>query len=247
MFLRTTKAKSNHYVCIVKAYRDAQGKPKQKVIQNLGAFKTEAEREKLYGLGRNPLKSMQGEPLFSRHDLWELRRENWGAVALMERLFEVYQLASFFEGLMADRKIEYDLVTVLKFMVATRFIAQMSKLAAFQQRAHFSEFGPFELQHLYRILDELHRYQDAVKTHLFQRQKALSRQPIDVVFFDVTTLYFESQHPDSLRDFGFSKDCKFNDTQIVLSLLITRDGRPIGYEIFPGNQDEGSTLLSGLV
>ena len=247
MFLRTTKAKSHHYVCIVKAYRDAQGKPKQKVIQNLGAFKTEEEREKLYCLGRNLLKSMQGESLFSRHDLRELRRENWGAAALMDRLFEVYQLTPCFEALTADRKIEYNLVTALKFMLATRFIAPMSKLAAFQQREYFSGFGPFELQHLYRSLDELHRYQDAIKTHLFQRQKALSRQPMDVVFFDVTTLYFESQQPDGLREFGFSKDCKFNETQVVLSLLITRDGRPIGYELFPGNQYEGSTLLRCLV
>ncbi|RZI47384.1 IS1634 family transposase [Rickettsiales endosymbiont of Peranema trichophorum] len=189
---------------------------------------------------------MEGQPLITNHDITEIRRENWGLEVIIDRLFSIYKLEPLFAKLTLDRKIEYDIVAAVKFMVATRFVEQMSKLASFHQRHSFSGFGNFDLQHLYRSLDELHRYQTEIKTHLFRSQKALSKKEIDVVFFDVTTLYFESQQSDRLRDFGFSKDCKFNETQIVLSLLITSDGRPIGYEIFPGNQYEGNTLLDCL-
>lgn len=61
--------------------------------------------------------------------------------------------------------------------------------------------------------------------------------------FDVTALYFESADQDDLRDFGFGKDCKFNQTQVVLALITTTDGTPMGYELFKGNTSEGKTLI----
>ena len=69
-------------------------------------------------------------------------------------------------------------------------------------------------------------------------------QKIDVAFFDVTTLYFESFTPDELRSSGYSKDGKFKETQIMLALIATTDGMPLGYEIFPGNSYEGHTLIT---
>jgi transposase len=62
----------------------------------------------------------------------------------------------------------------------------------------------------------------------------------------VTTFSFESQQADTLREFGFSKDGKMNEVQVVLALLIDKDGRPISFELFPGNTFEGHTLLSTL-
>ena len=67
---------------------------------------------------------------------------------------------------------------------------------------------------------------------------------LNVLFFDVTTLYFESINQDELREFGFSKDCKFKEVQVVLSLITTEYGIPIGYEIFQENTFEGNTLNS---
>jgi transposase len=103
----------------------------------------------------------------------------------------------------------------------------------------------FELQDLYRALDELDNYQEAISKHLFEKQKKYCGE-VDVVFFDVTTLYFESQKMDDLRKFGYSKDCKFNEVQIVLSMLVNAEGVPFAYELFPGNVYEGHTLVSCL-
>ncbi len=59
----------------------------------------------------------------------------------------------------------------------------------------------------------------------------------------MTTLYFESVQSDELREFGFSKDCKFKETQVVLALVTTKQGLPVTYELFPGNIYEGATLI----
>ncbi len=64
-----------------------------------------------------------------------------------------------------------------------------------------------------------------------------------MTFFDVTTLYFESTEEDELRKFGYSKDQKFHSVQVVMALATTQDGLPIGYQAFPGNTAEVSTLL----
>jgi len=69
---------------------------------------------------------------------------------------------------------------------------------------------------------------------------------ITVVFYDMTTLYFESEDEDDLRKIGFSKDGKFRNPQIMLGLLVGQDGYPIGYDIFEGNVFEGKTLLPTL-
>ena len=63
-----------------------------------------------------------------------------------------------------------------------------------------------------------------------------------VSFFDVTTLYFESKSDDELKSFGFSKDCKFNDVQVVLSILSADDGTPLTFDLFPGNTSETKTM-----
>jgi len=66
---------------------------------------------------------------------------------------------------------------------------------------------------------------------------------IGVVFYDMTTIYFESSQPDELRMTGFSKEGKHQHPQILLGLLIGSNGYPIGYEIFEGNTFEGHTLI----
>ncbi len=66
---------------------------------------------------------------------------------------------------------------------------------------------------------------------------------MSVVFYDVTTLYFESADEDDLRKTGFSKDGKHQQPQIIIGLIVSRQGYPLDYEIFEGNKFEGHTML----
>jgi transposase len=66
---------------------------------------------------------------------------------------------------------------------------------------------------------------------------------VGIVFYDVTTLYFEADYDDELRAKGFSKDGKHSQPQIVLGLLVSKDGYPLSYSIFNGSQYEGRTMI----
>jgi len=100
-----------------------------------------------------------------------------------------------------------------------------------------------EVGSIYKFLDRLKsRYKDDVEAVAYNyTQKKLKE--IRVVFYDITTLYFEAEDEDDLRKIGFSKDGKFQKPQILLGLLVGEQGLPIGYDIFEGNTFEGDTLI----
>lgn len=97
---------------------------------------------------------------------------------------------------------------------------------------------------VYRFLDKLsNTYKDQVGKIAFEYTKKTLKGMISVVFYDLTTLYFETEDEDDLRKIGFSKDGKFQKPQIMLGLLVGENGYPIGYDVFKGNTFEGHTLL----
>lgn len=97
---------------------------------------------------------------------------------------------------------------------------------------------------LYYFLDRLNsRYKEKVEDISFNYTKRLLGGKIGVVFYDMTTIYFESSQPDEFRETGFSKDGKHHLPQIYLGLLVGTDGYPIGYDVFEGSIYEGHTLI----
>lgn len=97
---------------------------------------------------------------------------------------------------------------------------------------------------IYRFLDELqNKYKEQVEKISFEHTKKILNGNITVVFYDMTTLYFEIEDEDDLRRIGFSKDGKFQQPQIMIGLLVGENGYPIGYDIFKGNTFEGHTFL----
>jgi transposase len=99
------------------------------------------------------------------------------------------------------------------------------------------------LEKIYRMMDHVADRESDIKQRIAQTTLSLFQEQVDVLFFDVTTLYFESIDTDKLRAFGFSKDCKFKEVQVVLALVTTTKGLPITYKLFPGNTYEGGTLV----
>ena len=96
------------------------------------------------------------------------------------------------------------------------------------------------------MMDKLYKREEWVKEKIGKKTLELFKEKIKVAFFDVTTLYFESFEADELRVSGYSKDNKVKETQVVFALMTTTDGLPLGYELFPGNTYEGSTLISAV-
>jgi len=99
---------------------------------------------------------------------------------------------------------------------------------------------------IYRFLDRLNeKYKETAEKIAYEYTKRTLKK-ISVVFYDMTTIYFESEDEDDLRKIGFSKDGKFQNPQIMLGLLVGQNGYPIGYDIFEGNTYEGHTLIPTL-
>ncbi len=133
---------------------------------------------------------------------------------------------------------------ILKSLVLSRIARPASKraTAAFLEK----DFGiSLPLQKLYRMMDKLYPQIPTLKKIVLESTRKLFKDKIDIAFFDVTTLYFESTQEDELRS-GYSKDQKYHGTPVILAMATTHDGLPVGYEIFPGNTAEVTTLISCL-
>ena len=101
-----------------------------------------------------------------------------------------------------------------------------------------------KLHKVYRYMDTLYSTQrEKIQNISVEHTRGLLGGRIGIVFYDVTTLYFESSREDVLRCPGFSKDGKTAESQIVLGLLVSRDGYPLSYNIFNGSQYEGRTFI----
>lgn len=130
----------------------------------------------------------------------------------------------------------------LKQLVIARITQPASKRKTCENLKRYGNFD-VSLDHIYRTLSKLGQKEDVVNNITIEYAQSIFTQGIDLLFFDVTTLYFESWNQDDLRDFGYSKDNKFGQVQITLALATNSDGFPIGYKLFPGNKAETSTLI----
>lgn len=132
---------------------------------------------------------------------------------------------------------------IFKQLVISRLSHPMSKLATVEYlKSHFDQ--DVELHRIYRYLDKLYNtQQDLVQQISVEHTRKILGGKIGLMFYDVTTLYFETDNMDELRESGFSKDGKHSQPQVVLGLLVSRGGYPLSYSIFNGSQYEGRTML----
>jgi len=133
--------------------------------------------------------------------------------------------------------------TVLKELVIARICHPGSKAATSAYlKSHFDE--DIDLNKIYRYLDILQSvHQPFVQQISVEHTRKILGGKIGIVFYDVTTLYFETDYEDVLRKKGFSKDGKHSQPQIVLGLLVSSGGYPLSYNIHEGNKYEGHTML----
>jgi transposase len=131
---------------------------------------------------------------------------------------------------------------LLRDIVITRLVYPTSKLKTVDY-LHRYQGKTVSPDSIYLFLDRLNERYAAQAQQIAYEHSRRILETINVVFYDMTSLYFEAEDEDDLRRIGFSKDGKFQNPQIMLGLLVGRGGYPIGYDIFEGNTFEGKTLL----
>ena len=202
--------------------------------------------------------SVKSEDEFNREDyavnlldILEEDRVIKGIHEIYGKLYDEINLKSIIPN--ASRHVAIS--KALKEMVLARVANPDSKSGSVDMLS--SKFGVnLNLKTVYRMMDMIDDKQIKKLNKLVLTQtKSLLDDTIDVIYFDATTLYFESFTEDSdnpedtneaIRKNGYSKDGKFNQPQVVLALLVTKQGLPVGYKAFSGDTFDGHTIVPSL-
>jgi transposase len=246
MFLKKSHSKNKTYYSIAETYRE-DGKVKHRILAYLGSLDT-LNKQQYRNLALSLLKAVDAEDIIISQpdDLQELTRLNWGINAVYRALWDYFELDDLLETIWKQRVFEFNATEAIFLMLLDRLSAPCSKLKTFEDQAKYFDLKAVSLQHLYRSLDLLADSKEEIETALFHKNRTLFNLSVDVVFYDVTTFYFESQKENDIKGFGFSKDHKNNEVQVVMGLLMDKEGRPVGFDIYPGNTFEGNTVETAL-
>ena len=237
MFIRQKKNKSGSIsVQIISNY-----KGHYKVIKTMGSSMEAQQVVKLIEQGKQEIKKIEGQQSLFVHE-----KDAWieGFVSNLSN----QQIRSIGPELIVGRiydfigynKVNQDL---LRHLVIARLAFPLSKLKTIEYLYRYQGVM-LDVDAVYRFLDRLN---EQLKGHVEQISYAYTKQTLkgklSIVFYDLTTLYFEASDEDDLRQIGFNKDGKHSNPQIHLGLLVGLGGYAIGYDIFEGSTFEGHTLI----
>jgi transposase len=268
MFIRTkTSPRSkNVSVQIVESER-IEGKIKQRVIRHLGTTTVGDELEKLKQLARGIIVELQHELLRSKPQTSTKEASRLGIITdIPEDLFlkgisleesqrviigihdiygYIYDHIGFLNPFSNAKKREAS-ANILREVVIARIANPQSKRATVNNLNE--QFGvELNLEHVYQMMDKIDDiFCERIQKYALAATLKITGEKLRVLFYDATTLYFESFIEDELKKNGYSKDMKFNQPQVLLALFVTQSGLPVGYELFPGNTFEGHTLIHSL-
>jgi hypothetical protein len=254
VFIRLTRSKTsrNPTVQIVESYREGK-KVRQRIISSLGVVRDDDDRERLVNVGHaliNKLRSEANKQL--NLGISESESDNEAPKARTKfvdpRLLvhvrstpcgfeDVYGAMSNkigFEKLLQDldkgSRRDFLIGEIIPALVYKRLQEPASKRRSLYLEATERGAKPFELHQVYRAMDALLPFSGEIQRLAYNSATDLLNQKVECFFYDATTLYFESVLPDEVKDFGFSKDGKFNQVQTLLVLVVTDEGIPAGFD-----------------
>jgi transposase len=237
MFLRKLKNRSGS----ISVQIISKSSGKYKVVKTIGSSNSEQEILKLTCLAKQEIErlSNQSKLFISEND------------TIVEQVFSTLNNASIrtvgpeiIFGKIYD-SIGFGSIKeeLFRHLVIARLSFPLSKLKTIDYLYRFQGVL-LDVDAVYRFLDKLNnKLKDQVEQIAFAHTLNILQGSISIVFYDMTTLYFEASNEDDLRKVGFSKDGKHQNPQIYLGLLVGLGGYAIGYDIFEGNIYEGHTLI----
>jgi len=247
-FLKVERKISGTYLRILESYRNEKGTPTSRVLYSLGKVEDYTPEQlqrmgiKLYELGGGEVRVLlEGK-------IEELARYNYGYVQIYGKTLRHYGLDALLNRLGRKYHLRFNLYNTVMLMLLERLCDPCSKRSNWLNQNEYIGLEPVSLHHLYRALDKLADNNQIIQKQIFQTGRDLFNQQLDVVFYDVTTLYFESEveHEGHLRQMGFGKDGKVGQTQILFCMMIDKQKQPIGYRVFKGDTFEGHTFEHAL-
>jgi hypothetical protein len=251
MFVRVKTLQANHrtyqYLHIVENHWQ-NGRVRQRIVGSLGRL------DQLLASGdlRQVIEGLVAQCPQVR--LLEAQRQGtlavesdrvWGPVLIFERLWQELGLEEHFRELARGGRLNFDVERCAFALVLQRLLAPGSdrRGAEWIQTVEARGFPGLRLPHFYRTVGWLWRRKERIERHLYERDRDLFNAGLDLVFFDTTSTYFEGRSWEGWAKLGKSRDHRPDHLQLILGVVMRRDGVPITCEVWPGNLHDTQTLL----
>lgn len=215
---------------------------KNKVVKSIGSSSDDTELDILERKAKLEIERIKGQTLLFTNDrdknlqtiLSNVSNHEVELVGPDKILGRVYESIGY--NSIQDEELFRDLVM-------SRLVYPGSKLKTVDYLTRFKN-KEISVYSIYRYMDKIHKkLKEKIENVTFNHFKKILGGNVGIVFYDMTTLYFEASDEDDLRKTGFSKDGKHQHPQVKLGLLVGPEGYPLGYDIFQGNIYEGHTLI----
>ena len=268
MYLRTTKRRNKdgsevrYYALAENSRHPEKGHVEARVVHSFGRADRldRAVLERLVASIRRVLAEAGGAPAVEGAGIGDIEIEvvfELGVVHVARSLWERLGIDAAIASMAAEKKLKAPHLAALLAMTVQRLERPGSKLACherWRQRVWLPEARDLSLGQLYRALDLLAEHGDAIENEVFWNSVDLFKLDVDLVFYDATTAWFETDEEDvashawrglsfePLRKRGHSKEGRDNDPQVVVALAVTREGVPVRSWVFPGNTPDVTTV-----
>ena len=256
---RKKSGKNHYYWALVESYRTEKGS-RQRIIGYIGDV-TKERAKAVARSAEDPCDGVQ-QDFFSPEELPEIatieprktrteRQRQFGGVWLGNKLFETLGVDDYFRGHLEALDKKSQLLDIIKILIISRFYNPSSELYIaehlYEHSAMEDFFGiPAERiydNRLYRGLDKLLPHKDGIQKHFKERLGQMFDLEYDLFLYDVTSTYVEGDHANStLCKRSYSRDGRPDCKQVCIGLVVTREGLPLGYEVFAGNTHDSTTV-----
>jgi len=250
MYIRIKRVKNSagklrEYLLVVEGKR-INGKVRQRVIANLGRLdliKESRLSDLLIDKLKDYTKYTQLMDMAKTSCDWS---KEYGIILVLRRLWEGMGLDELFKKYLKVYKYKTNLSECILALVISRLLSPGSEhhAAKWISSCYEPEWENLQLQHFYRALDFIYHHKETIEKDLFFKAANLFNQELDLVMFDTTSLKYWGQGEDiNILQYGYSKEKRGDLKQLIIGILMTKDGLPCACEIFPGNTSDLKSFL----
>ena len=171
--------------------------------------------------------------------------KSYGGIYLLAQLWKRFNFANILSKPISQASYRTPVLMAVFAMIANRCLSPSSKLAVsdwVKKQVHIPELPEIDVQVLYRAMDFLLEHQDELEKEIYWSVADILNLEVDILFFDTTSSYFETEGISPLKKRGYSKDKRKDLPQVVIGLAVTRDGIPVKHWVFPGNTADMDTI-----
>lgn len=257
MYIAITGSKNNKDVYIYRSFRKENGKASSCIYKKLGKYNALLEQfdgneDKLMTWAKE--QAAKETELYKQHTgkvsvefskaaaipMNERRSFNVGYLFL-QKLCTQLRLDKVCRIIKSRHKFKYDLNAILTDLVYARILSPASKLASYEYCQSLLEPPKYSLQDVYRSLSVIAGESDFIQSELYKNSNFIHPRNNRILYYDCTNYYFEIEEEDDFRRYGKSKENRPNPI-VTMGLFMDADGLPLAFDIFPGNQNEQTTL-----